>query len=413
MIEFRKETLENGLTVLMHKDETTQLVAINTLYRVGARDEHPEKTGFAHLFEHLMFSGSANIPDFDTPLQRAGGQNNAFTNNDFTNYYITIPKENLETAFWLESDRMLNLGFSEEALEVQRKVVVEEFRQRYLNQPYGELWLRLRPMVYKEHPYQWATIGKKPEHIDLATMADVKHFYGEYYHPGNAILVLAGDLEFEPTMELVRKWYGDIPGRKTAVRTYPVEPFRKEGERLTLKRKVPQDALYLSWLMCDRLHEDYYAYDLLSDILSNGNSSRFYRSLVKERELFTRLSAFITGSMDRGMFVVSGMPAKGLGFDQAKQAILDEFQTLINEGLKEKELEKVKNKVFAQKAYADSGLLAKAMNLAYYEFLGNAHWINDFEENYNLVTEERLLSICKDMIDNTALFEVNYLSANG
>jgi len=412
MIDFHKERLDNGLTVIMHRDVSTPLVAVNTLYRVGARDEDPEKTGFAHLFEHLMFSGSANIPDFDTPLQRAGGQNNAFTNNDFTNYYITVPRENIETALWLESDRMLSLGFSMNALEVQRKVVIEEFGQRYLNQPYGDLWLHLRPMVYEKHPYQWATIGKNTGHIESATMEDVKSFFKRYYHPANAILVLTGNFDPASTMSLIRKWYSDIPGGSPNKNQFPEEPYRERGEVKLLERDVPQDAIYFAWLMCDRLNPDYFAYDLLSDILSNGKSSRFYRSLVREKELFTRLSAFITGSRDRGMFVISGMLSSGVERNQAKEAIYQELNTLIQDGIRAKELEKVINKVLAQKAYSDSGLLAKAMNLAYYEFLGDAALLANFEDDYRSVSQESIISVAENMFRNSGNFELMYRRKN-
>lgn len=413
MIEFDKEVLDNGLTVIVHKDAQASMVAVNTLYKVGARDESPDKTGFAHLFEHLMFGGSVHVPDFDTPLQRAGGQNNAFTNNDLTNYYVTIPKENLETALWLESDRMLNLAFSEKGLEVQRKVVIEEFRQRYLNQPYGDLWLELRPMAYKVHPYRWATIGKNIRHIERATMEDVKSFYQKYYNPSNAILSLAGNLEIPKIMDMVKKWYEEIPEGGSIKRAYPNEPFSNKGDVKFLERAVPQNAIHLAWLMPDRKDETYHAHDLLSDVLSNGKSSRFYRKLVKEREIFTRLSAFITGSIDRGLFVISGMLSNDVEPDYAREALLYELQSIAKDGVSQGELEKVRNKVVAQKAYQNSDNLNKAMNLAYHEFLDNAAEINTEKDKYLKVNRERITLVADNLLHNRGLFELQYHKTNG
>jgi predicted Zn-dependent peptidase len=413
VISFHKEILENGLTVLVCEDHTTPMTAVNTLYKVGARDEQSDKTGFAHLFEHLMFSGSLHVSDFDTPLQRAGGQNNAFTNNDFTNYYVTIPKENLETALWLESDRMLGLGFSEEALEVQRKVVIEEFSQRYLNRPYGDLWLHLRPMIYREHPYRWATIGKDPSHIERASMDDVKAFYARYYNPENAILVLSGNIELPKTIDLVKKWYDEIPQGDELHRTYPVEPPMIKKEVSTLERDVPQDAIHMAWLMPDRLHPEYAAYDLLSDVLSNGNSSRLYRSLVKDKSLFTKISAYITGSRDQGLFYITGMPTPGLNLDEAESVIRDEVKKLVSDGFKDSELEKVKNQFIAQKAYSESGILPKAMNLAYFEFLGEADMVNHQQEEYAKVEEDDLLNVANTLLECEGYAVLRYKGNHG
>ncbi|MCH2214492.1 MAG: insulinase family protein [Flavobacteriales bacterium] len=382
MIDFEKFTLDNGLRVLIHRDKNTPIVSVNTLYKVGARDESPEKTGFAHLFEHLMFSGSKNVPDFDMPIQKAGGQNNAFTNNDFTNYYITLPKENIETAFWLESDRMLDLGFSENGLEVQRKVVIEEFGQRYLNQPYGELWLELRPMAYKVHPYQWATIGKSVKHIEDATMEDVKTFYQDYYSPSNAILTISGDVEVDHVLDRIAHWYGDIPPSKRPVLNLDQEPITIEAETKTLERDVAQNALHLAWIMCERSHPDYFKFDLLSDILGNGKSSRLHRNLVTESRLFTQLSAYITGSIDRGLIVISGMLSEGVDHDLGRAKIMSIIKDLASQPPSEREVEKVKNKVLSQKAIAETGSLYKAMNLSYFEMLGDANDANHFQDEY-------------------------------
>ncbi|MGB6035519.1 MAG: pitrilysin family protein, partial [Cryomorphaceae bacterium] len=399
MIEFERFVLDNGLTLIVHKDKNTPIVSVNTLYKVGARDESPDKTGFAHLFEHLMFSGSKNIADFDAPLQRAGGTNNAFTNNDFTNYYVTLPKENLDTALWLESDRMLDLGFSVEGLEVQRKVVIEEFTQRYLNQPYGDLWLTLRPMAYKEHPYRWATIGKSIAHIEEATMDDVKSFYDRYYSPSNAILTIAGNVDSEFILDRVNHWYGDIPCGKSVATSYPIESIDTKNKRKVLTADVPQSAIYMAWIMSDRKHDDYYKFDLLSDVLGNGKSSRLYQSLVREKELFTQLGAYITGSIDQGLLVVSGMLSNEVDHDTAREAILDQLLKLAEEPPTERELTKVKNKVLAQKAISETGALSKAMNLSYYEMLGDASAMNSFQDKYLQVSAEDVQSMAKKLTE--------------
>jgi predicted Zn-dependent peptidase len=408
MIEFEKHTLENGLTVLIHSVQNTPFAFVNTLYKVGARDENPSKTGFAHLFEHLMFSGSRHIPDFDTPVQRAGGQSNAFTNNDYTNYYISLPAQNLDTALWLESDRMLQLNFSEKSLEVQRKVVIEEFGQRYLNQPYGELWLELRPMAYKKHPYRWATIGKKVDHIREATLSDVRDFYSKYYHPSNAILSIAGDFDSEQVLEKVQNWYGEIPSGDRPESVMPKEEYRAEDECKILERDVAQNAIHLAWLMPDRLDRDFCKYDLLSDVLGNGKSSRLYKKLVLEEELFTQLSAYITGSVDRGLFVISGMLKDGVEHQHAKESVLNMLDAIAEKEPTMRELEKVKNKVLTQKAVSDSGALARGMNLAYYEMLGSADMINDVEQDYLLVTASDIREVAARM-RSQGMSELRYM----
>lgn len=412
MINYDRFVLDNGLTLIVHKDKNTPIVSVNTLYKVGARDETPDKTGFAHLFEHLMFSGSVNIADFDAPLQRAGGTNNAFTNNDFTNYYVTLPKGNLDTALWLESDRMLDLGFSEEGLEVQRKVVIEEFTQRYLNQPYGDLWLTLRPMAYKSHPYRWATIGESIAHIEDATMDDVKKFYQRYYSPSNAVLTIAGNVDSKQILDRVNHWYGDIPAGKRVDSSYPIESIGNENKCETLTRDVPQRAIYLAWLMSDRKDEDYYKFDLLSDVLGNGKSSRLYQALVREKELFTQVGAYITGSIDQGLIVVSGMLSEGVDHDTARNAILDQVAKLAEEPPTERELTKVKNKVLAQKALSETGALSKAMNLSYYEMLGDASAINSFQDNYLKVVAKDVQAMAKKLTER-GINELRYEKQNG
>mgnify|MGYP000940784392 CR=1 FL=1 len=312
MIPYSSFTLPNGLRVLVHEDHTVQIAVINILYDVGSRDESPEKTGFAHLFEHLMFGGSVNIPSYDEPLQRVGGENNAFTSTDITNYYLTLPASNLETGFWLESDRMLSLSFDPRSLEVQRKVVIEEFKQRYLNQPYGDVWLKLRPLAYARHPYRWATIGKEIAHIEQATLEDVRNFFFRHYAPNNAVLVVAGKVTHEQVRTLAEKWFGPIPSRTIPERNLPAEPEQTERRTLTVEAKVPANALYKTYHMPGRFHPDYYAVDLLSDVLSRGQSSRMFNQLVKEQELFTSISSYVMGSIDPGLFVISGRLQEGV-----------------------------------------------------------------------------------------------------
>lgn len=385
MIKFERFTLKNGLRVLFHQDKSTPIVAMNIVYNVGAKDEDPELTGFAHLFEHLMFGGSLNIPKYDVPLEKVGGENNAFTNNDLTNYYLTIPRENLETAFWLESDRMLNLAFSEKSLEVQRKVVIEEYKQRYLNQPYGDVWLLLRPEVYKTHSYRWATIGKDISHIEKAKMEDVKHFYQKFYNPSNAILSLAGDIELEEVKALCEKWFEPIDGGVPYQRNLPQEAKQEEARFFEVERDVPVDVLFKVYHMTDRLNEDYYATDLISDILSNGKSSRLHIELHKNQQLFSTVSAFISGDIEPGMFVVAGYLNEGVSFEQADHALQKELEKMQNASIKEDELTKVKNKVEASLLYSEVSALDKAMSLGYFELLGDAEMHNHEIDKYQKV----------------------------
>lgn len=390
MISYERFTLSNGLKLIVHQDSSTPLVAMNILYNVGSRDESPERTGFAHLFEHLMFGGSVNIPKYDEPLQRVGGENNAFTNNDITNYYLTLPLVNLETAFWLESDRMLNLAFSKKSFDVQRNVVVEEFRQNYLNQPYGDAWLLLRPLAYKVHPYQWPTIGKEPAHIEQASMEEVKAFYNKFYNPGNAILVVAGNVDTQQIVELSEKWFGSIHKGEDYVRNLPREPVQTEARSLTVERKVPFDAIYKAWHMCSRNAPEFYATDLISDILSAGQSGRLYQELVKKKRLFSDINAYITGDIDDGLFVVTGKLMKGCSFETAEAAIEEELEKVRTEPASDTELTKVKNRMESLMAFGEMRVLDKAMNLAYYELLGNADLINTLVDQYQKVTAEEI-----------------------
>ncbi|MBE0637348.1 MAG: insulinase family protein [Bacteroidales bacterium] len=398
MILFEKFTLKNGLRVVVHQDKSTPMVAMSVLYDVGARDEDPEKTGFAHLFEHLMFGGSLNIPKYDEPLEKAGGTNNAYTTNDITNYYLSLPSQNLETAFWLESDRMNQLAFSDKSLEVQRNVVTEEFRQTHLNKPYGDAWLILRPLAYTVHPYRWPTIGKEISHIQQAVMDDVRAFYHKFYNPNNAVMAIAGKVEYDEIKRLAEKWFEPIENFGENNRNLPKEPEQKEARFLEVERSVPADMIYKTWKMCDRLHHDYYATDLLSDVLGNGNSSRFYRRLVMEQNLFTELDAYVTGNFDEGLFVISGKPSDGITLEEADKAINDEISRLQNGELQMNELQKVKNKVEANLAFSRMNALNKAINLAFGELMGDAGLLNTEIDKYQAVTTDHLLTGSKHLL---------------
>lgn len=393
MINFERIILENGLRVLVHHDSSTPIVAMNILYDVGARDENPDLTGFAHLFEHLMFGGSVNIPVFDEPLENAGGENNAFTNNDFTNYYLTIPKQNLEMAFWLESDRMMDLAFTPKSLKVQKNVVIEEFKQRYLNQPYGDAWLKLKPLAYKVHPYQWSTIGKDISHIENAKMKDVKDFYKKFYNPSNGIMVIAGDVNIDEILKLSRKWFEPISAGRKIIRNLPKEPIQTEARTLTVKGDVPFDKIYKVFHMCSRQDMQYQTTDLLSDVLSNGKSSRLYEELVKKKQLFSDINAYISGDLDEGLFVFSGKLIKGISIQQAEEALQVEIERIKANSITERELQKVKNQIEANLLFSEMHVLNKAMNLAFFELMGNAQAVNTEVERYQKVTCDELHAV--------------------
>ena len=397
MVKFNRFTLDNGLRVLVHEDNTTPMAVVNILYDVGSRDENPEQTGFAHLFEHLMFGGSVNVPSYDEPLQRVGGENNAFTSNDITNYYISLPSTNIETAFWLESDRMLSLAFSEKSLETQRNVVCEEFKQRYLNQPYGDVWLKLRPLAYSKHPYRWATIGQDLLQIENAQMTDVRAFFKKHYTPQSAILVVGGNVKFEDVKLLAEKWFGPIPAGEKYERDLPAEPAQTEARKLTVHADVPLNAIYMAFKMPKRSDPTYQAYDLMADILSQGQSSRLYTSLLKEQQLFSDVHAYITSSIDEGLFLIEGKLVEGVSVETAEAAIWNELEKLKNELVTNDELTKVKNKSESIMVFAEMNLLDKAMNLAYYELLGDAQLLNVEIEKYLAVQPADILDIAKTM----------------
>ncbi len=391
MIQFEKFTLGNGLRVVVHEDTSTPMVVMNILYDVGARDEDPSRTGFAHLFEHLMFGGSVNIPSYDEPLQMAGGENNAYTTNDLTNYYLQLPAENLETAFWLESDRMLSLAFGEKSLDVQRKVVIEEFKEHYLNKPYGDVWHKMRELAYTKHPYRWMTIGKELSHIEKAQLADVKNFFFKFYRPNNAIMVLAGNVKTEQVKELAEKWFADIPAGEKYVRDLPQEPKQTEERRLTVKADVPLDAFYKCWHISGRLDKRYYVAELISEILSGGGSSRLYQSLVKEKKLFSNIECHHFGSSDAGLLTIEGKLVKGVKMEDAERAVEEVLDGMKSGPVTETELQKVKNKTESMIAFEDMSVMNRANSLAYYELLGDAELMNEELDKYAAITVDDVL----------------------
>ncbi|MDR3227453.1 MAG: insulinase family protein [Prevotellaceae bacterium] len=410
MIEYKKFTLKNGLTLLTHRDSSSPIAVINVIYKVGARNENPEKTGFAHLFEHLMFSGSKNVKSFDGELQIVGGENNAFTCNDYTNYYITLPKENIETALWIESDRMLHPNITQQNLNTQRNVVIEEFNQRYLNQPYGDIWLLLRPLAYKIHPYKWATIGKNVEHIQNATLDDVKHFFDLHYSPNNAIISIVADMECEKIYELVEKWFGDIPCRPLANYNIPEEPQQTELRTLTVERDVPLTYIYKAYKMCNRKNPDYYVCDLLTDILSSGKSSRFYQNLIQNTNLFASTNAFISGDIDEGLLIISARLLPNVEIKTAETVIDNEIKKLCTTKVSEYELEKVKNKIESAQIFAETSIMNKAMILCYYEMLGNIDLMNTELDYYRAINADDILRVSKNMFNNESCSTLYYKS---
>ncbi len=412
MIQFERFTLDNGLRVLVHEDKSTPMAVVNVLYDVGAKDEHPEKTGFAHLFEHLMFGGSKNIPVYDEPLQLAGGENNAFTTNDLTNYYCQLPAENIETAFWLESDRMLSLAFSKKSLEVQRKVVCEEFKEHYINKPYGDVWHRLRSLCYKNHPYRWMTIGASLQHVEDATLEDVKAFFNKHYTPSNAILVVAGNVETAHIQALSEKWFGPIPPGNKYVRQLPVESPQTAPRTMEVKASVPLDALYKCWHIYARTDSRYYAVDLITDILGGGGSSRLFQALVKEKKLFSNIDCYHFGSTDAGLLTIEGKLVKGVSMQEAEAAIEAELIKLQSEGITAAELEKVKNKTESAMAFEDMGIMNRAASIAMYELLGDAQLMNTELSRYHAVTLDQIKTESKIIFNENNCNTMYYLSDN-
>ncbi|MFL0160871.1 M16 family metallopeptidase [Aquirufa salirivi] len=395
MISFQEFSLDNGLRVIVHEDPSTTLAVMDVIYDVGSRDEDPSRTGFAHLFEHLMFGGSENIPNYDTPLQRVGGENNAFTTPDLTNYYISLPYQNLETAFWLESDRMKQLAFNPNSLEVQRKVVIEEFKQRYLNQPYGDLWLKFRPLIYQQHPYRWATIGADIKHIEDATLEDVKAFFYQHYVPANAVLVVAGRVKFDEVKALAEKWFGPILGGVKPVRQLVQEAVQQENRKMEISANVPSNRIYKAYPMVGRYQPGFHAIDMLADLMGRGESSYLYEHLVQNKRIFDSLNAHQMGSDDPGILVIQGQVCEGVDIEVADQALEELIQEFVQSGIVEKALQKVKNQAEASLVFMEVEVLNRAMNLAMAANAGDPNWVNTEAEKIQAVSLEEVQSWAK------------------
>lgn len=409
MITYERYKLTNGLTVLLHQDKSSPLVTVNVLYKVGSRNESSDKTGFAHLFEHLMFGGSENIPDFDTPIQEAGGDSNAFTNSDITNYYNILPADNLETALWLESDRMKQLKLDQKALDIQKKVVIEEFKETSINKPYGDVWHELSDLAYKNHPYRWPTIGLELGHIEQAELMDVKAFFDMYYRPNNAILVICGNIALDSTKAMIEKWFGDIPAGPLNKVSIPNEQIQVAKRTKTCHRPIPSAALYLAFPMPDRKHKDFIVYDILSDILGGGRSSRLYRNLLINQNLFSNIGSYISGTLDAGLFIIDCKLLDEITSDVALEKIWHELESIKKEPISEEELQKVKNGLISSVVFSEVNVNTKAINLAYYEFLGDASMINLQVEEIEQVTTADLSRVVNELFDKEICSELRYL----
>lgn len=414
MIPFKRYTLPNGLVVLLQQDNTTPIVAINLLYKVGSRNESPQQTGLAHLFEHLMFGGSKHVKDFDTPIQQAGGENNAFTNNDITDFYCTLPAQNIDTAFWLESDRMAALQLTQQKLNKEKKVVIEEFKETCLNEPYGDVWHHLSRLVYQQHPYRWPVIGEEIPHIKGVDLEDARTFYKRYYHPANAILSVSGPVQLDQLLEKVNYWFGDIPAGIPPVDIIPAEPVQQARRFLHVHGDVPAEALYMAFRMDDRLAPGYYRTDLVSDILSNGRSSRLYQHLVKDLELFTHIDAYITGTWDPGMLVIEGKMASGKTLEQGEAAVWAELDALRAAPIGDRELQKLKNKVESTITFQEISVMQKAINLGFFEVLGDADLINREVAMYRAITASELHEHMADLLtpDNCSVLYYSPVSGS-
>lgn len=400
-IPFTRHRLSNGLTLIIHQDTTTPLAACNIVYHVGSRDENPEQTGMAHLFEHFMFSGSVHIQNFDTELQKIGAVNNAYTSQDITHYYAILPANNLETLFWLESDRMLSLGFEQEQLDIQKHVVIEEFKENFLNRPFGNLWHHFYHQVYQQYPYRWLPIGEKIEHIESVTMSDVKDFFYRFYRPNNAVLVVSGNVVPEEVIALAEKWFGNIPAGVPIVRNYPKENTQKESRFQLIEDNFPYELLVKGWLMCDRLNPDFYAHDLLSDLLGAGHSSYLYRKFVTEESLFTSLSCHISAVAGPGTFVIMGTPTEGVSLEEADQQLSDYLHNFTFDGNLPHNLQKVKNRVETILLNNEIKIEERSSILAVSETIS---CIEDYEkekENYFAVSETKIKELYPKLLDKT------------
>ena len=411
-MHFEQFVLDNGLRVIVHEDHSTPMAVVNVMYDVGSRDEDSNRTGFAHLFEHLMFGGSINIPEYDSPLQLAGGENNAYTSSDVTNYYIQLPSENLETAFWLESDRMLSLAFKKKSLEVQKKVVCEEFKEHYLNKPYGDVWFKIRDMAYEKHPYNWLTIGKELSHIENADLDHVKEFFFKFYRPINAVLVVAGRVNTKQVMQLAEKWFGDIPSGEKYVRNLTAEPVQNKAKKIDVQANVPLDGFYKNWHIYSRLDPRYYAADLITEVLGGGGSSRLYQSLVKEKKLFSNIECYHFGTVDPGLLTIEGKLIKGVKMEDAEAAVEEELARLKQFGIEDKELTKVKNRTEAAISFEDMSLMNRAGSLAFYEILGDASLMNSELQRYQEVTAGKILEESRIIFDEKNSSTLHYYAKN-
>ncbi|MCC7533376.1 MAG: insulinase family protein [Bacteroidia bacterium] len=412
MINFNKFTLSNGLEVIHHQDTNSKLCVLNLLYKVGSKDENPNKTGFAHLFEHLMFGGSVNVKEFDSELQMVGGENNAFTSNDITNYYITVPANNIETAFWLESDRMLSLDFNQKVLDTQKSVVIEEFKERYINPPYGDIWLKLLPLAYKQHPYKWPTIGKDFSHIENATLDDVKAFFYGFYAPNNAILVISGNIDLNKTKALTEKWFGPIPKRNLIKPTYPTEPRQTEKRTEKVYADVPLDAIVIGFHICHRLHPDFFACDMLTDILGGGKSSRLYNELLKNKKIFSEVDCYQTGDFEPGLIIIEGKLTEGITHEMAEKEVFEVINNLIKDGVDITEVEKIKNKTETNIRFNDVGVLSKAMKLAFATYYGDTNLANTEVEEYLKVSPENIQKAAETYLKPTNANVLYYFAKN-
>jgi zinc protease len=398
MINYQQFFLDNGLEVLVHEDHTSKMAVLNILYKVGSRNEVQGKTGLAHFFEHLMFGSSKNVPVFDTALEKVGGSCNAFTNTDITNFYITLPAINIETAFWLESDRMLHLSLNEKTIETQRKVVIEEFKQRYLNQPYGDVFHHLRKLAFEIHPYQWPTIGKNLDDIIHYTKADVQEFYNTHYNPDNAVLVVAGDVNTDQVKFLAEKWFGDIPKGEMFKNPIPQEPVQTQKKVAWVEANVPTDALYKVYHMPGKLQTGYLESDLITDILGFGRSSILEQQLVKNGNVFAAISAYILGTVDPGLLVFSGKMEKGYTAEAAEKELDEVVNSFVESSIPDDILTKVKNQAEAMKTYESVQLLNRAMSLAYYAHLGDPDLNESLYQKKILISSDGIMESAKDML---------------
>lgn len=399
MIKYEEFELSNGLKVLVHEDKTTPIATLNILYDVGSKDEDKDKTGFAHLFEHFMFEGSANIKAFDEEMQKAGGDNNAFTTNDFTNYYATLPASNIETAFWLESDRMYGLDFNQESLDTQISVVSEEFKETCINKPYGDMWHLISDMAYKKSPYKWPTIGYSLDHIEAITMQDTRDFFYKYYRPNNAVLTIAGGVKTKEMERLAEKWFGDIAPGAALQRNLPTEDQQTATRRKTVTADVPVDIIFIGFHVGSRLSLDYYATDLLSDVLGSGSSSRLYKELVKEKKLFGSISCYLSGSDDEGLILVEAKLNEGISMEAAENGIFSSLNKIQLDKIPEYELEKVKNKTLNYLAFSNISNVNKSFNMAYFKKMGHLYLVNEEQMHFKMVTTKQIQQAAQNYLN--------------